>query len=182
MDQPGTTPALVSWADLEFAAPEVAAEGRRLLYARGDGEALLATVRGDEPPRIHPVNVAIVDGRLYTFVIGRSPKRRDLDEDGRYAVHTHQDPAAPSEVSLRGRARRVDERPEREAVAAGWAFEVDDSYVLFELRIGSALLGARATADDGRRATHRGPRGRLASLPRLPNPRRPRRPGARRAR
>ena len=139
---------MTSWSEFADAAPDIAAEGRRLILARGDGEAILATVRGDDLPRIHPVNVAIVDGRLYTFVIGRSPKRRDLDEDGRYAVHTHQDPAAPSEVSLRGRARRVDDGPERDAVAAGWAFEVDDSYVLFELRIGSALLGARATADD----------------------------------
>ena len=138
----------LSWAELEAEAPKITAAGARLMYARGDGEALLATVRGDEPPRIHPVNVAIVEGRLYTFVIGGSPKRRDLDEDGRYALHTHQDPERPSEVSLRGSARRVDVGAERDRVAAGWAFSVDDSYVLFELTIGSALLGARETADD----------------------------------
>ena len=37
---------------------------------------------------------------------------------------------------------------ERERVAAGWAFEVDDSYTLFEFSIEHALLGARPTADD----------------------------------
>jgi hypothetical protein len=140
--------ARVSWAELEAAAPDIAAAGRRLIHARGDGEALLATVRGDDLPRIHPVNVEIVEGRLYTFAIGRSPKRTDLEQDGRFALHTHQDPAAPSEVSLRGVARRVDAGPERDRVAAGWAFSVDDTYVLFELTIGSALLGARATAED----------------------------------
>ena len=70
-----------TWSDLETAAPDLATEGRRLIYARGDGEALLATVRGDDLPRIHPVNVAIVDGRLYVFVIARSPKRGDLEAD-----------------------------------------------------------------------------------------------------
>jgi hypothetical protein len=139
---------VVTWAEFAGAAPEIASEGRRLIYARGDGEALLATVRGDNPPRIHPINVAIVDERLYAFVIVRSPKKLDLELDGRYALHTHQDPAAPSEVALRGRARLVDAPDERERVAAGWAFDVDDSYALFEFSIESALLGARPTADD----------------------------------
>jgi hypothetical protein len=38
--------------------------------------------------------------------------------------------------------------PERTRVAEGWAFDVDDTYVLFELTIASALLGARDTAED----------------------------------
>jgi hypothetical protein len=139
---------MVTWAELETAAPDLAAEGRRLIHARGDGEALLATVRGDDLPRIHPVNVAIVDGRLYVFAIATSPKRHDLDEDGRFALHTHQDPVAPSEIALRGRARRVDDEAERARVAAGWAFEVDDGYTLFELSVESALLGARASTDE----------------------------------
>jgi hypothetical protein len=139
---------MARWADFAAAAPDIAAEGRRLILARGDGEALLATVRGDDLPRIHPVNVAIVDGRLYAFIIARSPKRLDLELDGRYAMHTHQDPTAPNEVALRGRARLVGDVTERAAVAAGWAFEVDDEYALFEFDIEIALLGARPTADD----------------------------------
>lgn len=139
---------MVDWAEFATAAPEIAAEGRRLIYARGDGEALLATVRADEPPRIHPVNVAIVGGKLYAFVIDGSAKRRDLATDGRYAIHTHQDAAAPNEVMLRGRARLVDDSAERAEVAAGWAFGVDDTYTLFEFSIERALLGARPTADD----------------------------------
>ncbi len=88
--------------------------------------------------------MAIVDGRLYVFVIARSPKRGDLEADGRFALHTHQDPAAPSELALRGRARLVDEQAERARVADGWAFTIDDGYTLFELGIESALLGVRA--------------------------------------
>jgi hypothetical protein len=138
---------MASWTDFAAAAPDIAAEGRRLILARGDGEAILATVRGDDLPRIHPVNVAIVDGRLYAFIIARSPKRADLEEDGRYALHTHQDPTAPSEVGLRGRARLVTDARERADVAAGWAFEVDDGYALFEFDIEIALLGSRPSAD-----------------------------------
>jgi hypothetical protein len=136
------------WAGFSAAAPEIAAAARRLIYARGDGEALLATVRGDALPRIHPVNVAIVGNGLYAFVIADSAKRRDLGSDGRFAIHTHQDPAAPSEVMLRGRARLVDDPSERSHVAAGWAFGVDDGYVLFEFLIETALLGERASADE----------------------------------
>jgi hypothetical protein len=49
---------------------------------------------------------------------------------------------------LRGRARLVEDPAERATVAAGWAFEVDDAYILFEFSIEAALLGARATADE----------------------------------
>jgi hypothetical protein len=138
---------LATWAGFEVAAPEIAAEARRLIGVRG-GEAMLATVRDGEAPRIHPVNVAVVHGRLYAFVIGRSAKRLDLETDGRFAMHTHVDPAVPVEVALRGRARLVDDVAERSRVAAAWAFEADETYTLFEFSIETALLGARATADD----------------------------------
>ena len=124
-------------------APELASIGRRLISGRG-GEALLSTVRGDDLPRIHPVNVDVADGRLYAFVIGRSPKRIDLETDGRYALHTHVDQAAPDEFSVRGRASLVTDDEVRARVGSGWAFEVDESYALFELSVASALVGARA--------------------------------------
>jgi len=134
---------MVTWADLEAAAPEIASTARRLIEAPG-GKPMLASVRGDDPPRIHPVTVDIVDGRLYVFVIGRSPKRIDLETDGRYALHTHVDPAAPDELSVRGRASLVTDAATRERVGAGWAFEVDESYALFELSIATVLVGRRS--------------------------------------
>lgn len=138
---------MVTWAELSNAAPDIAAEGRRLMYRGEDGEALLATVRGDEPPRIHPINVGILDDRLYAF-IGRSPKQRDLRTDGRYALHTHQDPAVPREFVVRGRATLVEATDVRSAVAARWFFEPDESYDLFELSIESAVLGMRDSPDE----------------------------------
>jgi hypothetical protein len=137
---------MVTWAEFESAAPDLAAEGRRLIYSRGDGEGLLATVRDDLPPRIHPINVAIVDRLLYAFIL-RSPKRLDLEHDGRFVLHTQQDPAAPSEFSVRGRAHLVEEDAVRSAVAAAWYFGVDETYHLFEFSIEAALLEARAPGE-----------------------------------
>ncbi len=136
-----------SWADFAADAPDLAADGRQLLRRGGADEALLATVRGDGPPRIHPVSVGIVDGRLYVFVLP-SAKLTDLEEDGRFALHSHQDPAAPSEFSVRGRAVVVKDAFVRAAVATTWPFEVDGTYRLFELRLEHAVIGLRPTADD----------------------------------
>jgi hypothetical protein len=133
---------VVTWAEFSAAAPDMAAEGRRLLYSRRDGQAMLATVREDAPPRIHPINVGIVGGRLYAFLL-RSAKRTDLERDGRFALHTHQDPTAPNEFLVRGRAQRVDDPPTLAAVAAEWYFTVDESYHLYEFFVETALLGLR---------------------------------------
>jgi len=134
--------AATRWADFAAAAPDLAAAGAQHLD-RAEGAALLATVRGDAPPRIHPVTVGIVEGGLYVFLLD-SAKRKDLVDDGRYALHAHQDMAAPDEFSVRGRARLVPAGDVREHVASGWFFEVDDSYWLFELGVQSAILGERA--------------------------------------
>jgi hypothetical protein len=136
------TKTLASWDEFAVASPRVAGAGAAHLD-RAEGAALLATVHGDAPPRIHPVTVAIRNGGLYVFLLD-SAKRRDLVDDGRYALHAHQDMAAPDEFSVRGRARLVEPGPERERVAAGWFFEVDDTYWLFELQLQSAILGERA--------------------------------------
>jgi hypothetical protein len=134
------------WADFAAAAPAIADPGLHVLYAAGDGAGLLATVRGDAPPRIHPVNVGVVDGGLYVFLL-ESAKRLDLAQDGRFALHGHQDPAHPTEFSVRGRARRVMPGAVWDRVASNWFFEVDESYWLFELGVESAILGER-TADE----------------------------------
>ena len=139
---------MATWAEFKAAAPDVAAAGRRLLYRDGRGQAMLATVRGaEEPPRVNPITFAIVEGRLFAFIL-ESPKLLDLERDGRYALHSHHDPAAPSEFALRGRAHLVTDAATRTAAAANWDFEVDDTYRLFELSIDSALVGERPTADD----------------------------------
>jgi hypothetical protein len=135
------------WAAFAAAAPDLAADARVLLRRGGGDEGLLATVRGDAPPRIHPVSVGIVDGRLYVFVLP-SAKRTDLEADGRFALHAHQDAASPSEFSVRGQAVLVEDAFTRAAVATTWPFEIDGTYRLFELRLEHAVIGRRPTADD----------------------------------
>src|ERR1700746_2258416 len=115
----------LSWAELEAASPALAADGLALLH-RGDRESgLPATVAGKGLPLINAVSLATVDGRLLVFVLA-SAKRTDLEVDGRFALHAHQDAAAPSEFSVRGRAHRVEDSTIREAAARVWPFEVDD--------------------------------------------------------
>lgn len=138
---------MATWVEFSAAAPELAKQGRQLFYRTETGEALLATVRGEEPPRIHPIWVAILGDGLYAF-IGRSPKRMSLELDGRYALHSHVDPAVPSEFSVRGRAALVPAGPVRDAIAGQWYFDPGSSYELFEFSVESAVLGVRSNADE----------------------------------
>lgn len=137
---------MANWAGFREAEAGMSEEGRRLLYRNGEGAGLLSTVREGALPRIHPVNVGIVGDGLYAFILD-SAKRRDLEQDGRFALHSHQDPAAPSEFMVRGRAQAVDPGTVRDAVAKAWYFTVDDTYRLFEFSIESALYGARPSVD-----------------------------------
>ena len=136
---------VATWDEFAHATPEIATRGRELLYRTGHGEALLVTVRGDEPPQAHPVSVGVVNGGLYTFILP-SPKLRDLEQDGRYALHAHFDPALPHEFLIRGRVRRVDDAT-RAALAATWSWTVGDAPA-FELLVEDALYGERPSADD----------------------------------
>lgn len=139
---------MVAWDAFAADAPELAARGRELLERTGAGEGLLASVREDRPPRIHPVNVGFVDGRLLAFLIVGSAKVADLAADGRYALHAHQDRAVPHEFQVRGRAHEVHDRELRTAAAEVWPFEVDDGYRLFEFGVEHAIFGERGSADD----------------------------------
>ena len=138
---------MTTWEGFEAESPGLAAVGRRLLERKGTGEALLATVRGEGLPRINPIDVAIVDGHLVAYVIVGSAKLATLEADGRYALHAHVDPAAPSEFLVRGRAHAVTDPALGAAAASSWSFEVDDGYRLFEFDIEQVVHGERADAD-----------------------------------
>ncbi len=137
-----------SWDVFERAEPEMAEQGLALLYQRGDGEGFLTTVAANGTPRIHPLNVGVRNGRLLVFIQAHSAKARDLESNPHYALHAHQDPAAPHEFMVRGQARLVTDASLRAAVAADWFFTVSEAYPLYELLIQHALLGERASAND----------------------------------
>jgi hypothetical protein len=135
---------MATWAEFAAKAPQIAEKGRALLYRTGDGEALLATVRGDDQPRIHPIAVRVVDRGLYAFIL-RSPKLTDLEQDGRYALHAYPDANVPHEFQVRGRVRVVD-RKTRDALAANWSFDVGSANA-FEFLIDEAVVGERESRD-----------------------------------
>jgi hypothetical protein len=132
-----------SWKAFAAAEPEMAERGRALLYQRGDGEGFVATVAPNGTPRIHPLNVGVVDGRLLVFVQDFSAKARDLAANPHYALHAHQDEKQPDEFLVRGEARLVTDGAVRDAAAGQWFFTVSDGYPLYELQIAHALLGER---------------------------------------
>jgi hypothetical protein len=136
---------MTTWGEFAAAAPELAQKGRRLLYRTGAGEALIATVRDDEPPRIHPIAIAIVGEGLFCFILP-SPKLRDLREDGRFALHAYPDAERPHEFQLRGRVRLVDAAT-RATLAPDWSFSVG-SAPAFEFLIEDAVLGERDDRDE----------------------------------
>jgi hypothetical protein len=138
----------VHWRDFAAAEPQMAEQGHGLIYRRGDGEGLFVTVAGAGLPRVHPINVGVVDGRLVAFIQDKSAKARDLEADGRYALHAVYDPTQPHEFLVRGRARRITDSAVRDMTAKDWFFTVSDAYPLYELMVEHVVLGERATADD----------------------------------
>jgi len=132
----------VIWKDFEIAAPALASAGRRLLYQfgpTGPGLGFLATTRADGGPRVHPVCPALHDGALYVFVVGNSPKRRDLLRDGRYALHAFPGRTDDESFYCTGPAMQVLDAALRAAIASSVAHNVQPDEALFNLLIERVL-------------------------------------------
>jgi hypothetical protein len=108
--------------------------------------AHLATVdrRGD--PRIHPVCPHHAFDRMYLAVTPLSPKRHDLADRGRYALHSiNVDDPGPDfdefELTVSGTARRVpsDKADVWAAVREVCPYPIPDDDWLFELAVDRAL-------------------------------------------
>jgi predicted pyridoxine 5'-phosphate oxidase superfamily flavin-nucleotide-binding protein len=76
---------VLTWAELERAAPEIAANGRKLIEQFQF--VLVGTLTKDGSPRISPVEAYIIDGHLLVNMIPRSLKALDLLRDPRVYVH-----------------------------------------------------------------------------------------------
>lgn len=130
---------MATWADLEAAAPDIGAAGRRLLFHPGVGFGYLATVRRDGGPRLHPVNVVIAEDRLWSFLVP-SPKLADLRRDGRFALHSTGAADVDDEFYVTGVAQAHDNAPGlRAAVEAALVTSVAPDHVLVELGLERAL-------------------------------------------
>lgn len=131
---------MATWADLQRAQPELAAEGKRLFYQFGVGLGFLATTRPDGGPRLHPICPVITGGGLYAF-INQSPKMRDLRRNGHYALHAFLPEDTDDEFYVTGTAREVTDPNVRERVRGACQHSVADDEVLFEFGISRCLLG-----------------------------------------
>ena len=130
---------MASWSEFVAASPHLAAGIRALILQYGPGLAYLATVRRDGGPRVHPVSPVFTADALYCFVV-RSPKRHDLERDGRYALHSYPPEEADDEAYLTGRATPVTDPAviARLATALNASPEID--WRLFELSVETAML------------------------------------------
>lgn len=127
----------MSWQSLEDQQPELAAFGAERL----DGKVTyLATVRKDGSPRVHPITPIIGQGHLFVFMEPTSPKGRDLQRDGRYAMHcsVSDNSGASGEFIITGQAHMI-HNPDLRALAVRLAsYTPAERYSLFEFDIQSA--------------------------------------------
>jgi Pyridoxamine 5'-phosphate oxidase len=130
---------MASWSEFAAADPTLAAAIRALLQQYGPGMAYLATVRPDGGPRVHPVSPVITGTGLYCFLVD-SPKRRDLERDGRYALHSYPPEESDDEAYVAGHAVPVTDRAVIAHLAGALRASPQVDWRLFELMVESAML------------------------------------------
>ncbi len=128
---------MATWGEFEQAAPALAQAGRRLWDEIDLG--YLATTGKDGAPRVHPVVIVIADGQLAVAVGTESPKFRDLQGDGRLALHSPPISADDEQLLLRGGALPANDAPRRTQFAAAAPYQLKGNEFIFDLDIQQAL-------------------------------------------
>ena len=130
---------MASWSEFAADEPRLAGAIRALMQQYGPGLGYLATVRADGGPRVHPVSPVITDEGLFCFVVD-SPKRRDLERDGRYALHSFPPEDSDDEAYVAGRARPVIRPGPGGGIAGNLRAAPQVDWRLFELSVDVAML------------------------------------------
>ena len=133
---------MASWSEFAADEPRLADGIRLLLQQYGPGFGYLATVRADGGPRVHPVSPIVTDEGLFCFVID-SPKRRDLERDGRYALHSFPAEESDDEAYVAGRARPVTDPARVARLARSFRAASHVDWRLFEFTVDVAMLTRR---------------------------------------
>ena len=126
---------MVTWAEFEAAAPDIAKVGRDLLEKHH--LAYIATVRRDGAPRLHPVSPFIINGHLLVSTPPASPKVRDQLRDPRVVIHMLPG-ESDDEFNIRASARLVQPGPLKDA-ACRHAHYVRQEDCLFEYLLESVM-------------------------------------------
>ncbi len=130
---------MADWAMFAGKEPELARAARSLFYQYGVGLGFLATVRQDGGPRLHPICPIITDDGLYAFLIP-SPKRRDLERDGRFALHAFPPSDVDDECYITGTARVVTDAGIRKTASDAYHHDPTQAETLFEFDMENCML------------------------------------------
>jgi hypothetical protein len=128
-----------SWAQVEAEAPELAAGVRACFAVRK--HATMATLRADGSPRISGTEAQWEAGELRIGSMPGAVKARDLQRDGRIAVHSPTvDPPEGDQSAWAGEAKLAGTAVELPSENASHAFRIDLDEVVHTMVDGNALL------------------------------------------
>ncbi|OGO37181.1 MAG: hypothetical protein A2W35_10665 [Chloroflexi bacterium RBG_16_57_11] len=131
---------MANWKEFAQAEPSLAQTGANQLFQYEVGLAFLASIRKNGAPRLHPVCPVLSKARLYVLIMPNSPKRLDLERDGRYALQAFpQDKPDSDEFYLSGTARLIDDPAIYADVLADAKHHANPDEILFELEIDRAM-------------------------------------------
>ena len=135
---------MTTWAEFVIQAPELAAFGNKRLNGR---VSYLGTVRENGLPRVHPVTPIISAERLFLFMEPTSPKGKDLERVGHYALHAGVEDSSggEGEFYVRGIATRVQDAVLREEAESAAGYVPKPHYILFTLSVEYAFMNIYAT-------------------------------------
>jgi hypothetical protein len=124
---------MTSWKQFEQEAPELAATIRSRFEAHETH--VLATLRRDGSPRVSGSEVEFTGDNLVFGSMVNAVKARDLQRDGRFAIHAH---PATDDAKIAGIATEVGSQTEKDALRTGEQ-QPDDSHA-FVVDLTEAVL------------------------------------------
>jgi pyridoxamine 5'-phosphate oxidase-like protein len=129
---------MLSWEEFAVAQPEMARFGEERLKFR---VMYLASLKADGYPRIHPFTPFTGSGHLYAFMESTSPKAKDLQRNGKYAMHSlvTDGDGTNGEFQISGQAVLQTDSATRDAAVRSCPFKPKERYILFEFKLNSCL-------------------------------------------
>ncbi|AUG76903.1 pyridoxamine 5'-phosphate oxidase [Kitasatospora sp. MMS16-BH015] len=131
---------MTTWQDFEQQAPDLAPLVRACFEAHK--HHVLATVRKDGSPRVSGTEVAFLGADLTIGSMHGALKARDLQRDGRFALHAHPGDEAMKggDAKLAGRAVELTDPVDLMAYEADYGDLPPGPYHAFRLELTEAVL------------------------------------------